>query len=223
MRKRLMIAGALLILMIAAVWGGSVIYANVQNNKASDAFTLKPAPSKSAAPVEGASLSGTWKIAAGSQAGYRVDEVLNGQNATVVGRTDNIEGEATMDGTTLKAASATVSMTSLSTDSGSRDRQFQGILKTGEFPTSTFELTRPVDLAAITSGVATVSAAGELTIAGVSKQVTVNLTAQRTADAVQVQGSIPITFADFGVQAPNLAFVRVEDAGTVEMLLNLKR
>nr|WP_245542796.1 hypothetical protein [Pseudoclavibacter soli] len=34
-------------------------------------------------------------------------------------------------------------------------------------------------------------------------------------------GSIPITFADFGVTAPSLGFVSVEDHGEVEFLLNL--
>lgn len=223
MRKKWLLAGVAMAVLVGTIWGGSVIYAAVQNSKASDAFTLSPEPSRNPAAQESASLAGTWSIAEGSQAGYRVAEVLNGQNATVVGRTDNIEGTATIQGTMLTAATATVNMTSLSTDSGSRDRQFQGILKTGDFPTATFRLTKAVDMAGITSGVAKVRAEGDLTIAGVTRQVTFDVTAQGTAAGVDVQGAIPITFADFGVQAPNLAFVRVEESGTVEMLLHLKR
>jgi hypothetical protein len=39
----------------------------------------------------------------------------------------------------------------------------------------------------------------------------------------QVAGSIPITFSDFGVDAPNLGFVKVEDSGAVEFSLQLER
>jgi hypothetical protein len=33
--------------------------------------------------------------------------------------------------------------------------------------------------------------------------------------------SIPLTFADFGIEAPDLGFVSVEDQGSVEFLLRL--
>ena len=42
-------------------------------------------------------------------------------------------------------------------------------------------------------------------------------------DALQVVGSVPITFAVFGVEAPNLGFVSVEDTGSVEFSLDLAK
>ena len=45
----------------------------------------------------------------------------------------------------------------------------------------------------------------------------------RTPDGVDVSGSIPVAFADYGIQAPHLGFVRVEDQGAVEFLLHLAR
>ncbi len=75
----------------------------------------------------------------------------------------------------------------------------------------------------MSSGVASVEAVGDLTIAGVTKSVTVALEAQTTADGVEVSGTIPVTFSDFGVDAPDLGFVKVEDSGTVEMLLQLTK
>ncbi len=228
MRKKLIVAGILLVVAIAAVWGGSVIYANVQNSRASGEFTLTPQTPGTGAPSGGTpaalapeGLSGTWKIAEGSQAGYRVDEVLNGQNATVVGRTSAVQGEVAIDGTSLTSAKVVVDMNGLVTDSDSRDRQFQSIVKTQEFPTSTFTLTEPVDIAGVAGGAASVTAKGELNIAGVSRAVTASLQAQSTGGGVQVTGSIPITFSDFGIGAPNLGFVKVENSGTVEMLLTL--
>lgn len=225
MRKTLILAVAVAVVVLAAVWGGSVLYANVQNSSASAEFTLAPQSSGSATRgrLDYAALAGSWIIGAGSRAGYRVAEVLNGQDATVVGRTDQVQGQATISGTTLTAAKVVVQMNALTTDSRSRDGQFQGLLKTGEFPTSTFALTQAVDIAAVVNGIAAVTTTGKLTIAGVSHTVTVTLNVQATEDGVEVQGSIPITFADFGVSAPNLGFVKVQDAGSIEMLLQLSK
>lgn len=237
MRKKWIIIGASLLVLIAAVWGGSAIYANVENGRALDELALSTPAATSAAPATaGASatdapattagatdLAGTWTVRDGSQAGYRVKEVLNGQDVTVVGRTTGVTGTATVEGTSLTAATVTVDMKNVTTDNSSRDGQFLGILKTSEFPTSTFTLTGPVDISAIAGGVATVQAAGELTVAGVKRAVTATLSAQQTADGVEVQGSIPVTFKDYGIDAPNLGFVKVENTGTIEMLLKLGR
>lgn len=230
MRKKLIIAGRVLVLAVAGIWGGSVIYATVETSRASGEFTLSPQTPGNGTPGAGApaslepgELSGTWKVAAGSQAGYRVDEVLNGQNATVVGRTSQVTGEAAIAGTRLTAAGIVVDMNSLVTDSDSRDRQFQSILKTLDFPTSTFTLTEPVEVGALAGGTSSVSAVGELSIAGVTRAVTASLKAQTVAAGVQVQGSIPVVFSDFGIDAPNFGFVKVEGSGSVEMLLRLDR
>lgn len=223
MRKTLIIAAIALVVVIAGVWGGSVIYASLQNEQASAELTLAPPSAGAPSTLSEDGLAGTWTIGQESEAGYRVNEVLNGQPVTVVGRTSDIKGEATIEGTRLTAATAEVDMRNVATDNGSRDGQFQGILKTGQFPSATFTLTEAVDIGAISGGSASTEAAGELTLAGVTQAVTVNLKAQVTSDGVDVQGSIPITFSDFEISAPNLGFVKVEDAGTVEMLLHLKK
>src|SRR6202046_802065 len=44
------------------------------------------------------SLDGTWNVGTGSMAGYRVQEVLVGQNATAVGRTSKIWGSLAIAG-----------------------------------------------------------------------------------------------------------------------------
>ncbi|WP_425861169.1 YceI family protein [Arthrobacter sp. TWP1-1] len=238
MRKKWIIIGVVAVLVIVGgLWGGSAIYASLENSKAPDHLALST-PSASAAATGAATgsatadsqatadagnLAGEWKVADGSQAGYRVKEVLNGQDVTVVGRTEGVEGSATIEGTNLTATQVSVDLTGVTTDNGSRDSQFLGILKTSEFPSATFTLTEPVDIAAVSTGVATVKAVGDLTIAGTTKSVTVDLQAQTTGSAVEVQGSIPITFTDFGISAPDLGFVKVEDAGSIEMLLQLSK
>lgn len=227
MKKKLIIAIVALAVVVGLALGGTALYAKIQNDKAPDELALSTpsagASTGSGATLAAADLAGEWTVSSGSQAGYRVAEVLNGQDVTVVGRTDKVTGTVTIGGTELTAATITVSMTSVTTDSSDRDGQFLDILKTGANPTSTFTLTEPVDISAVSGGVASVSAVGDLTVAGVTKSVTVALKAQTTADGVEVSGSIPVTFSDFGVDAPNLGFVKVENSGTVEMLLTLTK
>jgi len=226
MKHKIVIAVVALLALAGIAVGGSALYAKIENDKAPDALAL----STPTATTDGASpglteqdLAGTWTVSDGSQAGYRVAEVLNGQDVTVVGRTSDVEGTVTIDGTSLSAADVTVSMTTITTDNSNRDGQFLDILKTSEFPTATFTLTEPVDVSGVTEGTTSVQATGELTVAGVSAPVVVALDAQTTATGVEVSGSIPVTFSDFGVDAPDLGFVKVEDTGTVEMLLTLAK
>lgn len=226
MKHKLVIAVVALLALAGIAVGGSALYAKIENDKAPDALAL----STPTATTDGTSpglteqdLAGTWTVSDGSQAGYRVAEVLNGQDVTVVGRTSDVEGTVTIDGTSLSAADVTVSMTAITTDNSNRDGQFLDILKTSEFPTATFTLTEPVDISGVTEGTTSVQATGELTVAGVSAPVVVTLDAQTTATGVEVSGSIPVTFSDFGVDAPDLGFVKVEDTGTVEMLLTLAK
>ena len=233
MRKKLVIIVAVLVIIIGGIWGGSAIYASKENSKAPTALSLSTPTAATATEgassdatqgaSESGSLEGDWSIAQGSQAGYRVAEVLNGQNVTVVGRTESVEGSVTIADSKLTAAQVSVDLTGVATDNGSRDSQFLSILKTAEFPSATFTLSAPVDIAAIKAGVASVKAVGDLTIAGTTKSVTVDLKAQSTGSGVEVQGSIPVTFSDYGIAAPDLGFVKVEPAGTVEMLLKLSK
>lgn len=224
MNRKLVIVLIAVVVLIGLVWGGTALYAKIRNDRAPEALGLStPSAGTSQEAPDVEDLAGTWTIADGSQAGYRVDEVLNGQDVTVVGRTSDVEGSVTIEGTELAAADVEVTMTTITTDSGSRDGQFLDILKTDEHPTATFTLTEPVDVAAVADGVASVQAAGDLTIAGVTREVVVDLDAQATAGGVEVSGSIPVTFSDFDITAPDLGFVKVEDAGTVEMLLTLTR
>ncbi|HEY0125653.1 MAG TPA: YceI family protein, partial [Blastococcus sp.] len=57
--------------------------------------------------------------------------------------------------------------------------------------------------------------------AGETRQVQVDLSVVRTPEGVDISGSIPVTFADYGIEAPDLGFVRVEDEGAIEFLLRL--
>ncbi|MDQ1468364.1 MAG: hypothetical protein QOH10_2779 [Actinomycetota bacterium] len=185
--------------------------------------TTAPGALPTAAPT---SLDGTWTVTAGSTAGYRVKETLFGQSGTAVGRTTAVTGHVTLAGATVGTASFSVDLTKVTSNQSIRDSQFQGrIMDTAQFPTATFELTTPIDLGRVpASGVKiTPRATGRLTVHGTTKTVTVPLDAVRTGSGIQVDGSIPITFADYDISNPSGGPASVGDTGTLEFLLVLSR
>lgn len=222
-RGPLVWAAVVLLVAVLAVVGvavGTNVYSSNENAKASATPTV--AASRTPSSLDTADLSGTWTVGAGSEAGYRVHEVLNGSDVTVTGRTDSVTGSATVAGTSITAATITVQVADIATDSAQRDSYFRdSALDVSAFPQATFTLTEPV-ADAVPSGSATteVQATGTLTLHGVTKPVRATLQVGLNGDGVDVSGSVPITFSDFGVQAPDLGFVKVDDSGAVEFLVH---
>jgi polyisoprenoid-binding protein YceI len=172
------------------------------------------------------SVDGTWKVASGSQAGYRIKETLFGQSNTAVGRTTAVTGTITIAGTTVNAGSFSVDMTKVSSDQSQRDGQFQNrIMRTSTYPTATFSLTQPIQLSTVPAdGVQiTTNATGNLTMHGATKPVTFPVTARRSGATIQVSGSIPITFADWNISNPSGGPATTEDHGILEFLINFAR
>jgi polyisoprenoid-binding protein YceI len=204
----------------AALIFGPGLYADLANEAAADA----PALEESAVPLDDAdAAAGTWTVSDGSFAGYRVDEVLNDEDVTVTGRTEEVTGSVTVADAVITEATIEVDTASVATDQPPRDAYFRDqAMQVGEFPTATFELTEP---APIEEGATAVELTGDLTIHGVTQPATVEAEVAGDAasgDPVQVIGSVPITFTDFDVEAPSLGFVTVEDEGSIEFSLQLQ-
>lgn len=173
-----------------------------------------------------ADVDGTWKVASGSQAGYRVDEVLFGQSAAAVGRTDDVTGQIQVSGKRVVSGSFTVDMTTVASDETRRDNQFRGrIMDVSTHPTSTFKLTSPIELASLPADdqEVTVKATGDLTLRGTTRTVTFNLDAQRSGSSIRVAGAIPIVFDEWGIPNPSFGPAETEDHGELEFLLVLSR
>jgi polyisoprenoid-binding protein YceI len=214
------VAAAVVVLGVVAAVVGTNVYTSSENAKASAAPSV--AASRAPSTLDTADLSGAWTVGGDSEAGYRVHEVLNGSDVKVTGRTDRVSGSATVDGSAITKATITVQVADIATDSAQRDSYFRdSAMDAAAFPTATFELTGPVaDAVPSGSGTTSVEASGNLTLHGVTKPVTAKLQVGLNGDGVDVSGSIPITFSDFGVQAPNLGFVQVDDSGAVEFLVH---
>ena len=185
-----------------------------------------------AAPQATDGLAGTWTIVEG-EAGYRVRETFLQQQADTdaVGRTSDVTGGLTVEGTpgalALVDGSIEVDMTTLQSDEGRRDNQLRGRgIQTDTFPTSTFELAGPVPLPAeLGAADVDMTLPGQLTLHGVTRDVEIAAQARLQDDGtVVVAGSLPILFADYDIEAPNVAgLIAVQDNGSMEFRVVLAR
>ncbi len=186
--------------------------------------TDAPAEEPAAATAEG--FDGEWVPTDASEFGYRVDEVLAGVNVTAVGRGNDITGLLTIEGTTATGIDVEIQVASIESDDGRRDGQFRGrIMETDQFPTANFSLTQPIDFGTIpTEGEqVTATATGELTLHGVTREVTFEVTAEATADRIGVLGNIPVLFSDYDIDNPSFGAVTTEDNGLLEFVLVFER
>jgi polyisoprenoid-binding protein YceI len=195
----------------------------------------------STAATAASGLDGTWTIddsigkfdAAGNVftsafVGYRVNEQLAGVGAkTAFGRTPDVTGSLTIDGTTATKAEFTADLTTLQSDDSRRDGQLRTqAIQTNQFPTATFVLTEPIDFETLPADDTTVSveATGDLTLHGVTSQVTIPLDAKVVNGTIVVTGLLDIRFADYGISKPSSAAVlSVEDTGKMEVQLFFTR
>lgn len=218
--KRAVLFGVLAAIVAATV--GPWVYINLIRDEAPEPLGL--ATSTPEADVRAGGSAGGWTVAEGSVVGYRVKEVLFGQDATAVGRTQDVTGAVDVDGTTITAASFTADLTTVRSDEERRDRQFSGrIMDTGTYPTATFALTEPIELGAEPADgeTFTETATGDLTLRGTTKTVTFQVSGRRTGDAFQVTGQIPVVFAEWNIPDPSFGPARTEDRGILEFSLNL--
>jgi len=170
-------------------------------------------------------VNGTYHVGSGSEAGYRVSEVLVGQHATAVGRTSKIWGSITIANDEVTSGTFTVDMASVVSDQSQRNAQFDGrIMDVAKYPTATLTLTGPVALGTVppVGAKATYEASGTLAMHGVSRDVRLSLTAERTTDGIYVLTDLPIAFARWDIANPSLGgFVTTADSGTLEVLVYL--
>ena len=159
-------------------------------------------------------FTGTW-------AGYRFEEQLAsiGTN-TAVGRTPDVTGTMTVAGNQVTAVDVEVDLTTLQSDSGTRDGALRSRgLESDTFPTATFSLSTPLALPTGVDGggPVTTEATGDLTIHGVTQSVTLAVQAELSGTTAAIVGQAPVTLADFDIDPPTgLSVLSINDQGTFE-------
>jgi polyisoprenoid-binding protein YceI len=191
----------------------------------------QPVPAPLTLPATAATAvgpaDGTYQPTSGSVAGFRIEQTVLGLTSDVVGRTTDITGTATIAGGQVTTAGLRVGLVALTTGDAKPAPQFGISLDTQRYPDATIGLVQPVTLdAAFTSGTTvTVNAVGTLTLHGVTRTVTVALSIRRDGGSIDVAGSIPVAFADYGIAGPTGygGLGSLADHGIAEFLLVLHR
>jgi len=192
---------------------------------------IKLTPVVTNSTVAGGAASGpdgTWAVKPGNTnnfVGYRVTEKLfaNISETEATGRTDNVTGTLKVDGTTISDVTVSADLRDLTSDNNFRDGRIHSEgLESDRFPEAKFVLTSPITLAAVPTAGETIKAeaTGDFTLHGVTKSVTVSLQGRWDGKQVQVVGSLPIVFSDYGITAPTApAVASVDDHGEMEFQL----
>ena len=219
---------AALIVLALLVVAGPWVYINLIKEDAPDALSLEPAVTTTAGEVQQPTnaTDGEWAVVADSVVGYRVKEILFGQDTEGVGRTSAVTGSLVIANNEVTSAEFSVDMTSLISDSSRRDRQVNNrILDTATYPTATFALNDPIVLTpeALAGSDLTVNTTGTLTLRGVTKDIPVTLVARLVDNVIEVNGTIEIVFAEWQIPDPSVTAIVVEDRGLLEFLIRFSR
>ena len=208
--------------MIKWIVGGAVVIVAavvaVSLLRGADTPPAPSLPDKPAATPSG-ELEGALRPADGSFVGYRVDETLIGIGLnTAVGRSGDVKGSARIEGGRIVTARFEVDTRTLRSDEARRDEALRSRgLETDRYPVAGFVLGPPVALAP------RFTARGRLTLHGRSRPVRVRVQSRRSGVGVDLVGSTPIEFSDYGMEPPSVAGVAsVRDHGRMEVQLRLR-
>ena len=195
------------------------------------ATALNPGPAALGLPGGAVSspsgpLAGTWRVTAGSAVAFRVRETVLGLGNMVGGSTGSVTGTVVIAGDQVNTASFGIDLTAIRV-SGKQQPQVAISLATGRYPEAALALARPLTLPAGFATGRTVPFTGpaEFTLRGVTRPVTVTLTARRDGTTLQAAGSIPVVFSQLGIVQPGGYGVMgsLADHGTAEFRLVLRR
>jgi polyisoprenoid-binding protein YceI len=182
--------------------------------------------------TQGGTLDGTYTLTSGdpnSFVGYRVQEQFAAAvvESTATGRTSDVTGSFTITGSTVQEVDVLANLLTLTSDREMRDNRIKTLgLESERFPESRFVLVEPIELpkSPEVGETVTATAVGDFTLHGVTKRVDLEVEGRWDGRDVQVVGRLPIRFADYDMQAPNIGgFVSVRDEGEMELQLFFKK
>ena len=218
---RLMVAGAIF------VAGVPILMA--QAPAGAPGAGLRQAPPPPPPPTAGAHL----EIMDGSSASYRVTEQFVGISFPndAIGTTPTVAGVLTIaaDGSIAPGSKLTIDLRNLKSDQDQRDGYVKNrLLETDKFPMAEFVPTKLQGLPALipTAGQAGIQLTGNLTIHGVTKEVTFSGITTFNPRESTAAGRARTTFAfgTFGLTKPSIArLMSVEDKIELEIVFRLKR
>lgn len=133
---------------------------------------------------------------------------------TFTGTSDHLVGKISLPDSTVDFY---LDLTTLDTGIGKRDKDMRTTLETDEYPFAEFfgTLVTPFDPAQRASQPVTVR--GEFTLHGVTREVTIDGTLQRTAEGLKVEAAWEINLDDYDIVPPSLLIIRVDEIQKVRI------
>jgi polyisoprenoid-binding protein YceI len=183
------------------------------------------------------SLDGAWTVVEGGETRAQMSIVEDFKalpDHTASGETPGVTGSLTIAGTDVTEASFTVDLTQLefSDDPGfdvaNRRRALddQG-LEIAEFPEASFTLTQPIVIGEpAPDETVTAEATGELTLHGVTKEITFTVEARLQGSQIRVAAAdaIPVVLADYAIEKPSAPVIAsIDDEGSFDFLIVLEQ
>jgi polyisoprenoid-binding protein YceI len=213
------------VVLLVLIVGGPFVFIHFIEGKAPAQLKLSAATGQAGSSTGSVPLDGKWSVTNGSVVGYRVKEVLFGQDNTAVGRTSDVTGSITISGTNVVTGSFTVQMATVKSDFSQRDSQFRGrVMDVAAYPTATFVLSQPVHVGdpAASGVVKTMPVEGKLTLRGQTRAVSFQVEARHVGTTIQVLGSVPVLFSRWDIPNPTFGFVTTQNHGILEFLLDFR-
>ena len=184
-------------------------------------------PARTQSPAGGVRL----EVAPGTTATYRIREQLARLNFPndAVGTTPSVSGAIVLrtDGSFGAESKLTVDLRTIKSDSERRDGFVrQNTLETDKYPLADFVPRRQKGMPATlpSSGVATFQLIGDLTLHGVTSEVSWDVSASFGVDAVSAKATTRFNFARFKITIPKvLGLLSVDDDIRLELDAKLRR
>jgi polyisoprenoid-binding protein YceI len=195
------------------------------------AVPASAAPTSAAAPVAAKPAPATASTVQlslapdGNEARFRAREQLARRNlpSEAIGATRDVSGTITIgpNGIVAEGSKVSVRLDALATDDRQRDRFIKSnTLQTQRFPAAEFVpssasgLTWPLP----TTGEASFQLSGDLTVHGVTRPSTWDVSAQFSPEEVTGKGSTSVTLEQFGMEKPSVMTVlSIDDAIVLEI------
>jgi polyisoprenoid-binding protein YceI len=227
---------SLLAIVTLAACGGAAV-PEVQATATSAAATpptTAPTASATSAPTAGRVVTGgvTFTVMAGSKAIVRVNEQLADRTLPndAVLTSDKVTGEFTVlpDGGFAPTSKIVVDLDALESDNDLRDGTVKRqVLETRRFPQALFVPTRAdgLQLPLPSSGSQTFKLTGQMTIRGVTKQLSFDVTATHGASELKATASVApaFQFGTFGMTQPRVfSVISIKDEIRLEVQLIAK-
>lgn len=224
MRRGLVIAGAVLVLVVGGVAG--FVWFSGGSGEPSTEVTAPPVDTTTASttattnaqaePEDGESGQGTvtYELTGESVASFTLQEDLRGERTTVVGTTSDVAAQLLVDPadpSTAQLGTIVINARTLATDSSFRDRAIRGQIldsASDEFEFIQFVPTSIDGLPTEAANAFTFTVTGDLTIRGITNPVTFEVAIEEaTSSAVVGTATAQVLRSDFDLVIPEVPSV----------------